>query len=460
MIYKKFFIQILIRVVLLALSCILFAFLVYRIEGEHYFLLAGTGLIILFEIFLLVRYVNRSNSDLALFFNSIQGKDRSVYFPPESQPDDKNLRKALNRMISLINSVEAENEKRRIYLQTLIDQIDIGLISFDDEGNIEFCNQTFKNMFHLIDVKHIRELEKIQVGFSDLLIELSPRTPMLKKMVIPHSSEIRGPEIVHLSIKGNIIRSDDQTRKIISCHNIIHELESNELDSWQKLIRVLTHEIMNSISPITSLSHKIASRFKINNGQDIISAGQVNDEMISKSVEGLNTIEETGKGLLEFVKKYRSLTLIPPPKPESFPVQHLFKGIKTLFEEECKSADISFMTDVSPENLEVLADESQLEKVMINLVKNAIEAVRENMNKKVSLMASVREMERVRIQVIDNGIGIPSENMDYVFTPFFTTKENGSGIGLSLSRQILRMNGGSISVSSIPGKETVFSIIL
>jgi len=460
MVYKKLFIRILFRVIILSLSCMLFAFIFYREYEESYFLITGVGLFILMQVYLLVKFVNKSNEDLALIFNAIQSKDSSIYFPVGDHPVDKNLRNALNRMITLIQSVETESEKRRIYLQMLIDQIEIGILTFDPEGNVELCNQAFRNMFHKMDINNIRELDDICAGFSNLLFEISPRTPLLKKLVINNPSPAFAQQILQLSIKATVIKTGHQTRKILTFHNIIHELEYNELDSWQKLIRVLTHEIMNSISPITSLSHKIASRFKKEGQQGTLYSKDINDDMIRKSIEGLTAIEETGKGLLEFVTNYRSLTLIPPPKIESFPIQPLFQRIKNLFEEDCISADITFQAAVIPENLKVLADESQIEKVMINLVKNAIEAVKENKVRKISLSATVREDDRTLIRVMDTGNGIPAEVIDDIFIPFYTTKEKGSGIGLSLSRQILRMNGGNITASSIPGKDTIFTIIL
>jgi signal transduction histidine kinase len=438
----------------------LFAFYVYHAHEEYYFLITGLGLLILLQVYLLVKYVNKSNSDLTILFNSIQSRDRSLHFPLNHQTTDKNLRKALNRLIDLINSVETENEKRRIYVQTIIDQIDIGIISFDREGKVDLYNQAFLKMFHVTDVKHINDLNVIDTGFSDLLLEISPRNPLLKKMVIKDPSSLHKTEILQISIKANIIQSGKIWRKIITCHNIIHELEFNELDSWQKLIRVLTHEIMNSISPITSLSHKIASRFKKEDKTGTISSKDVSEDLIHKSVEGLYTIEETGKGLLEFVTKYRSLTLIPPPEPTSFPIQKLFNYIQNLFEEECRKTDVLFHLKVIPENLEMLADEGQLEKVIINLVKNALEAVKEVNHKKIELLATRNEENRIQIQVIDTGIGILPQNLDDIFIPFYTTKDKGSGIGLSLSRQIIRLNGGTIKVSSIPGKETVFTVML
>ena len=460
MVYKKFFFQTLFRVLFLVLTCLLFAFYFYRVQEEYYFLISGIGLLILLQAYLLVRYVNKSNSDLTILLNSIQSRDRSLYFPLNNQTADKNLRNALNRLIELINSVETENEKRRIYLQTLIDQIDIGIISFDQEGNVDLSNQAFRNLFHQADFKHLHDLNDIQDGFSDLLRGISPRKSLLKKLVVKDSAAPHKTEVLQLSIKANIIQSGKIWRKIITCHNIVRELEFNELDSWQKLIRVLTHEIMNSITPITSLSHKIAGRFKKEGTKGTISSNDITDDLILKSVEGLNTIEETGKGLLEFVSKYRSLTLIPPPEPTSFPIQKLFRYVQSLFEEECRKAGISFQLKVNPEDLAMLADEGHLEKVMINLVKNAIEAVNEVDDKKIELIAIRYEHDRIRIEVKDNGIGIPTGNIEDVFVPFYTTKENGSGIGLSLSRQIIRMNGGTIRVSSIPDKETVFTVIL
>jgi len=186
----------------------------------------------------------------------------------------------------------------------------------------------------------------------------------------------------------------------------------------------------------------------------------INDELIRKSLEGLNTIEETGKGLMEFVTKYRSITMIPPPEPQSIQIHKLFHYIQNLFKEDCIESDVSFITKVEPDNLEVLADEGQIQKVLINLVKNSLEALKEVKTKEIELSARENGENRIQIQVRDNGIGIPYEKLEDIFIPFYTTKERGSGIGLSLSRQIVRLNGGSIKVFSIPGKETIFTLIL
>jgi two-component system nitrogen regulation sensor histidine kinase NtrY len=458
MVYKKLFIQTLVRVLFLVLTCLLFAFYFYRAQEEYYFLISGIGLLIILQAYLLVRYVNKSNSDLTILFNSIQSRDRSIYFPPIHQTADKNLRNALNRLIEQINSVETENEKRRIYLQTLIDQIDIGIISFDQDGKVDISNQAFRNLFHQADFKHLHDLNHIQANFSDLFLEISPRKSLLKKLVVKDSTAPHKTEILQLSIKANIIQSGKIWRKIITCHNIIHELEFNELDSWQKLIRVLTHEIMNSISPITSISHKIVSGFKKLEMEGM--NPDIREDLIRKSLDGLNTIEETGKGLLDFVTKYRSLTLIPPPEPVSFPIHKLFHRLQNLFEEECRKGSISFLSTIDPEDLHILADEGQIEKAMINLIKNAIEAVKEVDDKKIELIAIRNEDDRIQIQVKDNGIGIPPENIEDIFIPFYTTKEKGSGIGLSLSRQIIRINGGTIKAFSMPGKETIFTVIM
>lgn len=458
MVYRKFFIQTLMQVIFIVITCFVFVYFFSRVQGEYLFLISGIGFMILFQVYLLVRYVNKSNSDLTRLFNSIQNRDRTLYFPELGQSADKNLRKAFNRLINMINSVETENEKRRIYLQLLIDQIDIGIISFDQEGNVDLCNRAFSKLFHRIDVKHVHDLKDIQNGFPELLMEISPRKPVLKKLVVRDPSSPGNAEIIHLSIKSNIIQSGTTWRKIITCQNIIHELESNELDSWQKLIRVMTHEIMNSISPITSLSHKIAQRFKADN--PAARADKINDDLIRKSLEGLNTIEETGKGLMEFVTKYRSITLIPPPEPQPFQIRRLFQYIQNLFREECIESDVSFITESEPGDLEVVADEGQMQKVLINLVKNSLEALKEVNDKKLELSAKRIGDNRIQIQVMDNGMGITHESLEEIFIPFYTTKERGSGIGLSVSRQIVRQNGGSIKVFSLPGEKTVFTVTL
>jgi signal transduction histidine kinase len=257
-------------------------------------------------------------------------------------------------------------------------------------------------------------------------------------------------------LKATELRFESNSIKIISFQDITTELDKKELDSWQRLIRVLTHEIMNSISPITSLTSVIAGYFRNKEDESPVPPESVNPGVIERTLSGLNTIEETGKGLLGFVDKYRSLTLLPEPRPVVFSVGSMFRKCKQLMESGIPG-NIELIIKVDPFDLSMKADQSQVEQVLINLIKNAIEAIG-NTGKGIISLTGLNNEGVVLIKVEDNGIGISDAIAEDIFVPFYTTKQNGSGIGLSLSKQIMQNHNGSISVSSVRAKGAGFTL--
>jgi two-component system, NtrC family, nitrogen regulation sensor histidine kinase NtrY len=249
-------------------------------------------------------------------------------------------------------------------------------------------------------------------------------------------------------VKATELKFESNVIKLVSFQDITNELDKKELDSWQKLIRVLTHEIMNSISPITSLTSVISGYFKNKDNLTQVQPETINQQIISKTLSGLNTIEETGKGLLDFVDKYRSLTSLPKPNLSKFTIDSLFFKCKLLMESNI-SNNIKIITSVYPEDISIEADYAQVEQILINLIKNAVEAISGKENGIIQLKAFYSEEGSI-IQVEDNGIGISNDIIEDIFVPFYTTKENGSGIGLSLSKQIMQNHNGTILVNSTP----------
>jgi signal transduction histidine kinase len=256
-------------------------------------------------------------------------------------------------------------------------------------------------------------------------------------------------------VKATELKFESNVIKLVSFQDITNELDKKELDSWQRLIRVLTHEIMNSISPITSLTTVISGYFKKKDDENPVPLEKIDHQIISKTLSGLNTIEETGKGLLDFVDKYRSLTLLPKPNLSKFTIDSLFRKCKLLMESNI-SNNIKIIASVYPEDIAIVADYAQVEQILINLIKNAIEALSNKKNGTIHLKAFYAD--GTLIQVEDNGIGISSDIIDDIFVPFYTTKENGSGIGLSLSKQIMQNHDGTISVNSAPDKGSKFTL--
>jgi signal transduction histidine kinase len=250
-----------------------------------------------------------------------------------------------------------------------------------------------------------------------------------------------------------------ETIRLLTFQNIKHELEENELVSWQKLIRTLTHEIMNSVGPISSSIRTIKSFFQENPAESGDQNIRLTDEKIADTVRGLDIIDERAQGMMEFVDKFRSLTNMPALQLVEMKVIDLLQGIKLLFAAETNKRLIKLSVRVDPESLAVTADKQLIEQVLINLVMNSIQALEDQKIKQIVMAAFMDYAGRVLIQVSDNGSGISEEIRDKIFVPFFTTREKGSGIGLSLSRQIMRMHRGRISYKSTPGKETVFSLV-
>ena len=259
-----------------------------------------------------------------------------------------------------------------------------------------------------------------------------------------------------MSLKATSFKTNENELVILSIQDIKNELDEKEIESWMKLIRVLMHEIMNSITPITSLSESLSKIYSI--GGNPVLPEQVSAKTIATTLQGLNVIKEQGKGLMSFVESYRKLTKVPDPEKKLFRVSDLMSRVQILY----NSLDNSNKTDLSVSlnypDLEIFADQNLISQVLINLLKNALEANESNNNGTIKIVASKGINDHPEICVIDNGPGIPEENIDEIFVPFFTTRQNGSGIGLSISRQIMRVHGGNLKVRSVPDKETVFCL--
>ena len=257
---------------------------------------------------------------------------------------------------------------------------------------------------------------------------------------------------IQLLIKASSFISDNKELILLSVQDIKNELDKKELDSWHKLIRVMMHEIMNSITPITSLAGSLAGYFYTNG--NVKTPAEINEKTILTTIRGLEVIREQGQGLNIFVDSYRKLTQLPKPEKKLFLVKNLIENINILSGSFSHSQQIDLSYEVKPYGLQIMGDEKQISQVLINLVKNAFQSNTGNKNAKVRITSEIGNTGHPEIWVIDNGAGILEENMDKIFVPFFTTKKNGTGIGLSISRQIMQMHGGSLKIISIPGKTT------
>ena len=444
MISKNLYFQILFRVLFLVLFTIILGWLIFKKE-EYVFSIVMVILIII-QTVNLVRFMNITNRRLHYFFDAIQNEDATLSFPQRTNNKTLlELNKSLNKVNSQIQQIHMENRKQEQYFQALIEHAATGMMTFDHKGFVLHSNSHIKRLFNVEVLTHLNQLKKV-----DHKLFMSIKTIQAAEQKLITFDNKTGT--IQLLVKANSFISEDKELILISVQDIKNELDEKELDSWRKLIRVMMHEIMNSITPITSLSESLANYFYSDG--NVKTSDKIDNKTVETTIRGLEVIREQGKSLISFVESYRKLTRLPKPEKKPFSAKNLIENIIFLSGSFpfAKHVDISFK--VQPEEMEILADEKQVSQVLINLIKNAFQANAGNEEAKVKILCGLGENGRPEIKVLDNGPGISEDTLDKVFIPFFTTKEHGSGIGLSLSRQIMQMHGGTLKLTSIPGKQT------
>ncbi|MFW6218846.1 MAG: sensor histidine kinase [Bacteroidota bacterium] len=449
MIYKNFRVNIIIRILLLSVTIFLFF---YSLETNYKITPFLIALIIVFEIFSLYRYVDKINRELASFLESIRFSEFTRTFQMEGMGSSfESLNKAFNDVIRDFQEVRSEKEEHFHYLQSIVQNIDVSILSFRKDGTVEMINKAAKKLFQVSTLRNVKGLQNMSQELVSTLLTIKPGENKLVKVQ-------DADDLLQLAIYATELKMKNRIITLVTVNNIQNVLEEQETEAWQKLIRVLTHEIMNSITPIASLSSTLDIMLK-DFSEDKENDKQIMDiETITEIQQALQTINKRSTGLLHFVNTYRNLTRIPKPNFKIASLKTLFKNINLLMEEEITKHGIDFEVSAEPENIELSADEQLIEQVLINLIKNSIHALEGRPGPRISMKGFYNKRGRVTIQVTDNGQGILKEVLDKIFIPFFTTKQSGSGIGLSLSRQILRLHNGTISAQSIPEKETTFTL--
>jgi two-component system, NtrC family, nitrogen regulation sensor histidine kinase NtrY len=450
MLLNKLFINVLIRVSLIILTSISMGIVLQHLDRGYYYTLTSMIFLIILQSWLLVNQVNKTNTDLEKFFSSVQDHDTSIRFSENSGNSSfRKLHDRMNNLNTIIQNVKIENERTGHFLESVVDHVDIGLLSFDVNGHIEIYNRAAKRYLNIQQPTQLAAIKTMNPEIFEIINTIKPGQEILHKMKINNLLQSILVKATELKFESNVI-------KLVSFQDITNELDKKELDSWQRLIRVLTHEIMNSISPITSLTGVISGYFKNKDDETPVSLEHIDHQVVSKTLSGLNTIEETGKGLLDFVDKYRSLTSLPKPNLSKFNIDKLFRKCIILMESTIPD-HIKITSGIFPDAISIVADYAQVEQILINLIKNAVEALSGKKDGTIQLKAFYAD-DGTLIQVEDNGIGISGDIIEEIFVPFYTTKENGSGIGLSLSKQIMQNHNGAISVNSEPDRGSKFTL--
>lgn len=446
--FSTFRIGIIIRVIIISLTSFLFVYLVSF--NEKYVSAVIVAIAIIFEISELFHFTSVTNKKVTRFLESIKYSDFSSSFTYDNKlgKSFKELNRAFNSVADAFRKERAEKEEHLNYLNTVVQHVTTGLISFDQEGNVSILNSAAKKFLGVPQLKNINEIIAVDVNLYKRLKQLEPG----EKTLVRVSSDL------NLSIHSTELKMRGHTIKLVSIQNIHSELVSKEVEAWQNLTKVLRHEIMNSITPIASLTGTLNDILSEDLKQINNDSFEIDNETLQDLEEGLQTIENRSKGLIKFVDAYRDYTSIPKPKFGLIKIEELFDHICQLLKREFTEIGINFKSNIMHENLEITADRELIEMVLINLLKNAKEALSGREEAKIEMTARLDGQQRVLLEVKDNGPGIIQEAQDKIFIPFYTTKKAGSGIGLALSRQIMQLHQGFLSVKSEPNIYTIFTL--
>ena len=438
--------RVIIRVILLGISLTLFIFMISR--PNMLFAAILTSFIILLQLIEIFRFVSQTNRKLTRFLESVKYSDFISGFSSDHKlgKSFKDLNIAFNEVLEAFRKARSEKEEHWQYLNTVVQQVRTGILSFDVDGNIQLINTNARKFLDSQNIRSIHELREVNPKLYQTLNTVQPGKGALYK----------GANELYLTIQATELRIRGNDVKLLTLQNIQPELQKQELEAWQNLTRVLRHEIMNSITPISSLTSTLKDilEYDLTKKENHYELKQEGAEDLK---EGLSTIENRSRGLIKFIDAYREYTSLPTPKVKTIRLKDLIEKISMLMRQEIKKHNITFHHECSSEYLTIQADEEMIEQVLINLVKNAAEAVSGIQNPHIELIGRY-DGSFVKIEVTDNGPGIIPEAIEHIFVPFYTTKKSGSGIGLSLSRQIMQLHNGTLTVESEIDVKTTFTL--
>lgn len=442
---KRIEFKIIIRIVFLFMTLLVSSFLLVKGMFIYVILIVPVLIYQMAEIF---RFYNKSNKELMQFVESIRYRDFSRNFDVKHAPLElQALRASFNQVNSAFQVISKEKETSTHYLQKILELVDTGILSYDlESGEVIWMNESLKKMLQLPYLKTIHSLEKRDQLLYNDIITLKPSEGKITAAHIDKTS-------FKILLSATTFQTDGKKFMLIAFQNINEALDETESKAWQKLLSVMTHEIMNSVAPISSLADTLKNRLEKSIQQIDNKDGAVHDLEI-----GIETIKRRSESLLRFAETYRNLNKITKPNLKQVYVRDLFENLYQLMEPTLDQKNIEMDIVLKDPGLMVEVDTALVEQVLINLVVNAIEAVKDNPEARIVLSASTSLKQKVLIKVADNGTGIPEDVMENIFIPFFSTRKTGSGIGLSLCKQIMMLHKGSIQVQSTFGEGTVFTL--
>lgn len=387
---------------------------------------------------LLIRRNRRNTGRLKFLSEAVAGGDFSFTFPEDDKRrTDQVTAESLNRIRDMLARARQETIDKERYYAQILENVRTGIVAYDEQGFVTQTNSAAATLFGLPVLTHIRQLDRVSNGLADLLLAAAAGDT---RTLTLHD----GDSTHQLSIQVSQSRIRDRNIRILVVNDIHNELENKEIESWVSLTRVLTHEIMNSVSPITSLSESLRTLVP---------------DTSSELYKGLDVIHSTGRGIEGFVESYRQFTHIPTPAPTLFYVRGLVERAVQLVQSVPENTRIDFRWSVEPGDMLLHADVNLVGRVLNNLLKNAVEAIGQGNDGWVEVRGFLNERGDVVMEVSDSGGPIPPEVEERIFIPFFTTKTDGSGIGLSISRQIMRLSGGTLTLRTRPNTTFLMTFV-
>jgi len=449
--FRNFKFALILRVVIIGLTIYLLSYL--NLTDSYIVTQLLVGSLVVFQLISLINFLDKSNSEIDAFLKSIKSDDFTKDYELDTSHTSVGLlNQELNKIIQGFREIRAEKEAQYHYLKTIVQHVGIGIITFDNKGEIQIINTAAKKLLKISQINNIKQLDGISPELVESFSELKTGGRDLVKVE-------QSGESIQLAVYAIELTLSGEDFKLVSLQNIQTELEEKEMEAWQNLIRVLTHEIMNSVTPISSLAAIVEQELE-QMAKTSDASGDSSDDLDDVHL-AIKTIHRRSNGLIRFVSDFRNLTKIPTPKIEEHSVKDIFDQIVTLLKFELEKVNVSILLEVDPEDITINVDKELIEQVLINLIKNAIQALEnedDNDSRTIWFRAAREEDGQTLLTVKDNGPGIEEEAIPKIFIPFFTTKQTGSGIGLSLSKQIIRKHNGNLSVKSEINKGAEFII--
>ena len=442
MTYRHFSVNLIIQAILLALTPVIIALTwsIGNLKVIHYMLIV----VYIVQVWSLIYTIRKTNRELARFIQSFGFGDTTIHF--HNRDKDKSfgdLFNSFNQVVKAFRQLKMDKEKEYLFFENALKNIGVALLVVNEHGNVIMTNTALLKMLGIKYIHRIDKLDQFKSGLVNELLDLKPHQQKLVELMVDG-------RLLQVALTSVLMKQEKKVLRLLAFQDIRGEIEQKELESWQKLIRVLTHEVMNSLSPVNILSAGLKQRFEQNDQQIM------DEEEKLEVIEALDAIHHRSKGLTRFVESYRGMAGLKSAQTNTCHINALLTRIQILFQDDMESKNINYTTEAD-ENLHHLIDEKLIEQTLINLIKNSQEAL-DKVDCKIKLKAT-KTHGRLKISIADNGRGIPKEEIDKVCIPFYTTREGGNGIGLALSRQVMRLHGGQLKIHSEQSKGTVVSLL-